>query len=158
RLRKVAEKTSKISLNYHSRVESIDQNENYASVMTEAGTHYKTDILIGADGHRSVVRQYIAPNNPDATCAGSIVWIIDPINESIIATIQDTSHLQTGVQMVSGLNAFMLRSVLDDKEEERNSRIGAAWYDDSSTEDLRRVGAVTNNIVNHSLHGRDLPE
>src|SRR5690625_5613513 len=78
--------------------------------MTEAGNHYKTDILIGADGHRSLVRQYIAPNNPDATYAGYIVWIIDPINESIIAKKQDTSHLQTGVQMLSGLNGFMIRS------------------------------------------------
>jgi len=158
RLRKEAEKNSKISLIYHSRVESIDQNENYASVMTEAGTHYKTDILIGADGHRSLVRQYIAPNNPDATYAGYIVWIIDPINESIIAKKQDTSHLQTGVQMLSGLNGFMFGSVLDDKDEEGNRRIGAAWYDNSRTEVLRKVGAVTNNIVNHSLDGLDIPE
>src|SRR5690625_5113967 len=41
RLRNEVEKSSKINLIYHSRVESIDQNEDYASVMTEAGTHYK---------------------------------------------------------------------------------------------------------------------
>src|SRR5699024_9224070 len=64
RLRNEVDISSKINLIYHSRVESIEQNEDYASVMTEAGTHYKSDILIGADGHRSLVRQYIAPNNP----------------------------------------------------------------------------------------------
>src|SRR5699024_10771044 len=85
RLRNEVEKSSKINLIYHSRVESIDQNEDYSSVMTEAGTHYKSDILIGADGHRSLVRQYIAPNNPDATYAGYIVWIIIRLmNQSLL--------------------------------------------------------------------------
>lgn len=158
RLRKEVEKNSNISLIYNSRVESIDQNENYASVMTETGDRYKSDILLGADGHRSIVRQYIAPNNPNATYAGYVVWIIDPINESIIAEKQDTSHLQTGVQMLSGLNGFMFGSVLDDKDARGNRRIGSAWYDNSRTGILREIGAVTNNVVNHSLDGPDIPE
>src|SRR5699024_8353460 len=115
RLRNEVEKSSKINLIYHSRVESIDQNEDYASVMTEAGTHYKSDILISAEGYRSIVKQYISANNADPNYAGYIIWIIDSINDSIIAKKQDTSQLQTVAQMLSGLNGFMFASVLDEK-------------------------------------------
>src|SRR5699024_8613621 len=147
-----------ISLIYHSRVEAINQTENYVSVVTEAGNHYKADILIGADVDRSLVRHYIAPNIAHASYVGYFVWIIDPINESIISKTQDTSHLQTGVQMLSGLNGFMFGSVIDDQDGAGNRRIGSAWYDNSRTEILRDIGAVTNNVVNHSLDGPDIPQ
>ena len=158
RLRKEVETYPNITLIYHSRVEAINQTENYVSVVTEAGDQYKADILIGADGHRSLVRHYIAPNKAHATYAGYVVWIIDPINESIISKTQDTSHLQTGVQMLSGLNGFMFGSVIDDQDGAGNRRIGSAWYDNSRTEILRDIGAVTNNVVNHSLDGPDIPQ
>src|SRR5699024_556517 len=116
RLRKEVETYPNITLIYHSRVDAINQTENYVSVVTEAGDEYKADILIVADGHRSLVRHYIAPNKAHATYAGYVVWIIDPINESIISKTQDTSHLQTGVQMLSGLNGFMFGSVIDDQD------------------------------------------
>src|SRR5699024_515324 len=69
-----------------------------------------------------------------------------------------TSHLQTGVQMLSGLNGFMFGSVIDDQDGAGNRRIGSAWYDNSRTEILRDIGAVTNNVVNHSLDGPDIPQ
>jgi 2-polyprenyl-6-methoxyphenol hydroxylase-like FAD-dependent oxidoreductase len=33
------------------------------------------DVLIGADGHRSIVRAAVAPEHPDATFAGYVLWI-----------------------------------------------------------------------------------
>lgn len=158
RLRDEAEKNPRIKLVYNSRVESVNQNERSTWVVTVDGEIYEADILIGADGHRSLVRRHIVPSNPDATYAGYIVWIIDPINESVIAKEHDTSQLKTGVQMLSGLNGFMFGSVLDDKDASGNRQIGCAWYDNSRTDILREVGAVVNNVVNHSLDGPDIPD
>src|SRR5699024_4528537 len=101
RLRQGVETELRFALICHWRVEAINQAENYVSVVTAAGDQYKADSLIGADGRRSLVRHYIAPNKAHATYGGYVVWIIDPINESIISKTQDTSHLQTGVQMLS---------------------------------------------------------
>ncbi len=158
RLREEAESNPRIKLVYNSRVESVNQNQNSAWVTTVDGDIYEADILIGADGHRSLVRRHIVPSNPDATYAGYIVWIIDPINESVITEEHDTSKLKTGVQMLSGLNGFMFGSVLDDKDASGNRQIGSAWYDNSRTNILREVGAVVGNVVKHSLDGPDIPD
>lgn len=158
RLRDEVENNPKINLIYNSRVDSISQDQKSVEVFTINGDTYEADILIGADGHRSLVRRHIVPSNPNASYAGYIVWIIDPINESIIAKEYDTSHLKTGVQMLSGLNGFMFGSVLDDKDASGNRQIGSAWYDNSRTNILREVGAVVENVVDHSLDGPDIPD
>src|SRR5699024_3739096 len=70
RLRKEALSDSKINIRYHTKVETVDQDVNSAWVTTEDGETIHADILIGADGHRSTVREHVSPHNPDATYAG----------------------------------------------------------------------------------------
>lgn len=158
RLRDQVEHNQRINLVYNSRVESVDQNDDSAWVVTVDGEIFEGDILIGADGHRSLIRHHIVPNKPDAKYAGYIVWIIDTINESEIQKEHETLHLKTGVQMLNGLNGFMFGSVLDDKDASGNRQIGCAWYDNSRTDVLRQIGSVVDNVVNHSLDGPDIPD
>src|SRR5699024_7640813 len=75
RLRREAQKYKNLALYYQTRIEAIHQDENAAWAVTDKRTVFSGEILIGADGHRSLVRRYVAPHHPDALFAGYIVWI-----------------------------------------------------------------------------------
>ena len=70
RLRAHAKQTSLITLQYRTRVHQIDQNEEGVWIVTENGQIIKGDMLIGADGHNSIVRAQISPHHPHATWGG----------------------------------------------------------------------------------------
>ncbi len=55
RLRTEAEADSRIDLCYDNRVQIVNQDDNSAWVVTDKGETFHGDILIGADGHRSIV-------------------------------------------------------------------------------------------------------
>jgi 2-polyprenyl-6-methoxyphenol hydroxylase-like FAD-dependent oxidoreductase len=70
RLRKEIEADSRIDLRYDARVQTVNQDDNSAWVVTDKGETFHGDILIGADGHRSIMRRYVSPHKPNATFAG----------------------------------------------------------------------------------------
>lgn len=43
--------------------------------VSEAGYRFCADVLVGADGHRSIVRRAVAPDQPNARFAGDSLWI-----------------------------------------------------------------------------------
>lgn len=158
RLRREALADSKIKIHYDTYVESVDQDTDSAWIMTENNETFYGDILIGADGHRSMVRRHVAPHHPDATYAGYIVWIIETINESDLPKEYRPSHNDTGVTMLDGINGFLFGSIVDGGDFSEDRQIGCAWYDNSRSNLLRRLGCVRDNIVHHSLKGPDIPE
>lgn len=161
RLRAEALADDHIDLRYNTRVDTIHQDEDAAWVVTDAGETLRADILIGADGHRSAVRRHIFPHHPDATYAGYIVWIVDPIDELYIPEEHRPSPHDTGVRMMHGPSGFLFGNVLDNAEGSRghgNLSIGCAWYDNGRSDLLYRIGCVKNNVVHHSLKGPDIPK
>jgi 2-polyprenyl-6-methoxyphenol hydroxylase-like FAD-dependent oxidoreductase len=72
RLSKEAEADPKITLHFDTRVQTVNQDHNSAWVVTDKGETFHGDILIGADGHHSIVRRLVAPHKPNATFAGYI--------------------------------------------------------------------------------------
>lgn len=154
RLRKSAHEDSNISLYYNTRVVSVDQNENYAWAETEEGQLFKADILIGADGHRSMVRKKIAPNHPDAEFAGYVVWMASIVEDELPKNI--TFQQGEQVKIFNNIGGFLFGSVIEIENEDR--RIGCTCYDNTQTELLYRLGAVQGKFVHHSIQGSEIPQ
>ncbi|WP_052245941.1 NAD(P)/FAD-dependent oxidoreductase [Sporosarcina sp. ZBG7A] len=157
RLRKEAEEDSRIELRYDTRVEFVDQDNTSAFVMTDAGETIHGDLLIGADGHHSLVRRHVAPDNPEATFAGYMVWIASTKEEELPPHMCPGYH-HPEVTMLESLNGFLFGSIIESGGESGNRRIGCTWYDNSRNELLRHLGCVEGNVVKHSLKGPDIPQ
>lgn len=155
RFRKSAHENPNITLHFNTRVISVDQDENSAWAETENGQLFKADILIGADGHRSMVRQRIAPNHPDAEFAGYVVWMASVMEDEIPIEKRPDSKAEQ-VKIFNTRNGFLFGSVIEDENNRR--RIGCTWYDNSQTELLYKLGAVQGKFVHHSLQGSHIPE
>ena len=61
------------SIRFNSELLSIAQTEHSAIAHFKDGTHWEGDLLIGADGIVSKVRQFIVPN-VELFYLGDIVW------------------------------------------------------------------------------------
>lgn len=157
RLRKAALANPKIDIRYNTEIEIIDQDEDSAWAVGKNGETFIGDILIGADGHRSLVRNYISPENPDATYAGFLVWVIDTITEEQLPHSYNPNLFDTGVRIFEGVHGFLFGTIIDGGDA-GNRQIGCAWYDNSQTELLRRLGCVEGNMVHHSLEGPNVPD
>lgn len=152
-LRKKAHKINNIDLNFNTRVVSIHQDQQSAWAKTKEGKIYKADILIGADGHRSIVRDKVAPDNPNADFAGYVVWMASIAENKIPQDKRPKAHEQE-VQMFNTPGGFMFGSVIEDENNIR--RIGCTWYDNTKTDLLKRLGAIEGRVVHHSIDGKDL--
>jgi len=75
RLREAAQADTNIQLYDSADVVSVDQDEDKACVTTRTGDRISADIVIEADGHRSVVRQHVSPHSPDARFADYLIWL-----------------------------------------------------------------------------------
>lgn len=155
RLRNAAHADPNISLRYNTRVLSVDQNEQVAWAEAEDGQLFQGDILIGADGHRSMVRQKVAPSHPHAEFAGYVVWMASfPENE--LEENKRPVPDEKQVKIFNDIGGFLFGSVIEVENQTR--RIGCTWYDNTQTELLYRLGAVEGKFVYYSIQGSDIPE
>ncbi len=155
RLRQEAHRDPNITLHFSTRVESVDQNQESAWAETEKGQLFEGDILIGADGHRSLVRKKVAPDHPDAEYAGYVVWM-SSVPETELPKNKRPNPQGQKVEMLNTVGGLMFGSVIEDEDEVR--RIGCTWYDNTKTELLQRTGAVEGKFVHHTLDGSDIPQ
>lgn len=153
-LRNAAHKDPNISLHYNTRVNSVDQDENSVWAETADGQTFSGDILIGADGHRSMVRKIIAPNHPDAKFAGFVVWMAS-IDEDSLPKL-DVTYPNEQVKIMNKDDGFLFGSLIE--LENMTNQIGITWYDNTQTDLLYRLGAVQRKFVHHSIQGTDIPE
>lgn len=160
RLRAYAKQTPFITLQYQTRVQEIDQNEKSVWVITESGQVIEGDLLIGADGHNSIVRAHISPQYPHATYAGYMGWIASMSEEDLPKHLRIAvqSHDQA-VEMFESTNGFKFGSIIErEVDSEEGRRVGCTWYDNKRTQLLRQLGCVEGMVVRHSLKGSDVPD
>ena len=160
RLRAEAEADPTIDLRYDVRVLSVDQDRDAAWVVTSQGETFQGDILIGADGHRSIVRAHVVPHKPHATFAGYLIWI-GLIDETDIEEKHRPARTAPATTMLNGIDDFILGSIVAGANGSRalgDRRLGWAWYDNTRNTLLRRLGCVEKNEVRHSLNGPAIPE
>lgn len=159
RLRAEAKKYSNIDLRYNTRIEAVDQDDDAAWALTEKGEKFYGDLLIGADGHHSIVRRHVAPDKPDATFAGYMVWLASTDENSLPEELRPSPH-HPEVQFLNSFNGFLIGSIIDSGTEpgKKSRRIGCTWYDHSRNDLLRRLGCIEGDVVHHSLSASDIPE
>ena len=155
RLREEAYRNSNINLNFNTRVTSIGQDDEKTWAETKDGERYEGDILIGADGHRSMVREKISPDHSDAKFAGYVVWMASVPEEELPKESRPNMQGQK-VEMLNTIGGFLFGSVIEDKYGKR--RVGTTWYDNTNSEMLYRLGAVEGKVVHHSLEGEAMPQ
>jgi hypothetical protein len=160
RLRTEAEGDPRIDLRYDTRVQTVNQDNDSAWVVTDKGETFHGDILIGADGHRSIVRRFVAPHKPNANFAGYLIWVAI-VDEKDIPEKSRPSLIAPKFSMPDGIGDFLLGTILagaDGSYALGKRRLGWAWYDNTQNDLLRRLGCVEGSIVRHSLNAPDIPE
>lgn len=155
RLRKEAQSKDNISIHYNTRVMSVGEDPNFAWAKTQDEQVFKADVLIGADGHRSMVRAEIAPNHPHAEFAGYVVWMATFLENQLAKEDRPDANGEN-VKLSNDSGGFLFGSVIE-VEGELN-RIGCTWYDNTQTQLLYELGAVRGNFVHHSLQGSQIPQ
>lgn len=156
-LRREAKADARIDLRYHTRIQDVGQDQHSAWVITDQDETIHSDILIGTDGHHSLVRRHVAPHKPNATFAGYMAWMAS-MNEEELPIEQRPSANQPRVRMLDSYNGFLFGSIIDREDGSGNRRIGCTWYDNSRNHLLRDLGCVEGYVVLHSLNGADVPE
>ncbi|MFJ3034649.1 FAD-dependent monooxygenase [Curtobacterium pusillum] len=154
-LRKAIEADANITLRQNTAVRTVDQDLNQAWAITTSGERIRADVIIGADGHRSVVRRKVAPEKPDATFAGYLIWIgiADEPDLGARRWPRDVAFLGDDNNTLLG---YPLPG-LDGSTAAGHRRLGWAWYDASRNALLRSAGAVDGSVVRHSLMPAGIP-
>ncbi|TWI62520.1 2-polyprenyl-6-methoxyphenol hydroxylase-like FAD-dependent oxidoreductase [Pseudoduganella lurida] len=156
-LRAAADAECRIRLHQQTNVREARQDTGRAWVVTGDDKIFEGDIVIGADGHRSVVRRSVCPDKPDAEFAGYLIWI-GIVDELAIAPQR---HWPRDLAILNGGgHTFLGCSLPDDAgtREPGQGRLGWGWYDAGRNDLLRAQGCVVGNVVHHTLRAADIPE
>ncbi|WP_020417281.1 FAD-dependent monooxygenase [Amycolatopsis sp. ATCC 39116] len=145
-----------ISLRSPVRVTEVGQDERSAWVVTDDGEFVRADLVVGADGHASVVRRHVVPEAPDATFSGYVIWL-GLVDEREIRSRPWLSDLAILYERDYCLNAYYLPGA-DGSVARGERRIGWGWYDSSRNDLLRARGAVVDDVVQRTLRAADVPD
>jgi 2-polyprenyl-6-methoxyphenol hydroxylase-like FAD-dependent oxidoreductase len=157
RLRAAVDADPRIELRHRTCVQSVGQDAQSAWAVTSNHEVFRGDVVIGADGHRSVVRRSVSPEKPDATFAGYVLWI-GLTDESAIPARhrwpRDLDILRSGDSYLFG---YPLPG-RDGSVVPGSRQVGWGWFDASRNDLLRETGCVVGSVVHHSLTAADIPE
>jgi 2-polyprenyl-6-methoxyphenol hydroxylase-like FAD-dependent oxidoreductase len=146
-----------IEIRHHTSVQSVGQDAHSAWATTTNHEVFRGDVVIGADGHRSVVRRSVSPEKPDATFAGYVLWI-GLTDESAIPS---RHRWPRDMDILRGGDNYLFGYPLpgpDGSAVPGSCQIGWGWFDASRNELLCDTGCVVANVVHHSLTAADIPE
>ena len=156
-LRSAVEQDQAITIMDGAEVTAVAQTADGASAQTKDGRVVEGDLLIGADGYRSLVRRSVAPDRPDAAFSGYVLW----------SGLAQESALPTGVPWPRGEHVeehgdyILVGSTLpaeDGTERRGDRRAGIALYDAGRNGLLRQQGAVVANVARRTLFPKDIPD
>jgi 2-polyprenyl-6-methoxyphenol hydroxylase-like FAD-dependent oxidoreductase len=141
-----------------SRFTQVRADAGGATVVTPVGP-FAADLVIGADGYRSIVRRSVAPAQPDATFAGYMLWRGLVEEAQLPAQAARPSRAPSVRVEWEGAYRLVAYSVpgVDGSTEPGQRRISWAWYDPFQNELLRKTGAVEVGTVRHSIIPSAIP-
>jgi 2-polyprenyl-6-methoxyphenol hydroxylase-like FAD-dependent oxidoreductase len=151
-LRSVADATERLTLHESTRVEVISCDDHLAH-FSGPRVEASADVLIGADGYRSLVRRVISPTRPFAPYGGFLIWRA-LVEESWV------SHETLGRSSLGGgrsphpeaTRLVIYRVPGPNGETSKGKRlITLAWYDASRTQWLRDRGYLVGDEVMGSV-------
>lgn len=156
-IRAAVDADPRITLRTAMVVDEVAQDRESAWATTAGGETVRGDVLIGADGHRSVVRRHVAPERPDATFAGYLIWL-GLSEEAGMAPIRrwpsDATMLHPNDAPFFGYPV----PELDGGVIPGARQLGWAWYDARRNGLLRETGCVVGRVVHRTLGGDRIPD
>lgn len=155
-LRAVVNSDPNIRICAPARVRVVDQDERSAWAVTDNGEIVRGDILIGADGHASVVRRHIAPEHPDAVFAGYLIWL-GIVDESAVKAPPWPAQLAILEERNYCLNAYYLPGA-DGSLATGRRRLGFGWYDAGRNDLLRTSRAIVGDVVQRTIRPPNIPD
>jgi 2-polyprenyl-6-methoxyphenol hydroxylase-like FAD-dependent oxidoreductase len=157
-LRNLIDHRPRITVHHGAEVTQVRADAGGATVVTPVGP-FAADLVIGADGYRSIVRRSVAPAQPDATFAGYMLW--RGLVEEAQLPAQAARPNQVPSVRVEWEGAYRLVAYYvpgaDGSTEPGQRRISWAWYDPFQDELLRKTGAVEGGMVRHSIIPSAIP-
>ncbi|MGN7222420.1 FAD-dependent monooxygenase [Curtobacterium flaccumfaciens] len=157
RLRAAAVDEPLIDLRDGVTVSDVGQDDDSAWAELATGERLRVDVVIGADGHRSVVRRRVSPESPDARYAGYLLWV-GSLGEAELPRELWLPPDADGV-MEWGRGILFAHAFPGDDGSSRpgNRLMSFALYDADRGPAMRRLGVVEGSVVQHSLRPRDIP-
>lgn len=143
-----------ISIRYETEIAHIGQDADSAWAIDTAGSVHSADILIGADGHRSLVRRSVDPEHPDATYAGYVIWTGKAPYEAAPGWQEDHNHMRM-ITLPQGDGAMIVGETQTNDEPRRYFW---QWYDPTSNDYLREAGALAGSVPQYSLVNENISE
>lgn len=144
-----------ITLHHDTVVNSVAEHSDRVDVMARSGEQFSGDVLIGADGYRSIVRTVVSPEHPHADFAGYMLWLGVANEDDLPAVLS----MPTNLDMRSSSSHFLLGYPLQaDPDAGGGRRLGWAWYDSTRNDLLRETGSVIGAHAQHSLRPGDIPD
>jgi 2-polyprenyl-6-methoxyphenol hydroxylase-like FAD-dependent oxidoreductase len=147
-LRAVADATDGLSVHESARVDLISSDDRTAYL---SGPRVKAsaDVIIGADGYRSVVRRAVWPARPFAPYGGFLIWRALVEESWLPARLLDQKSLGGGRSPHPETARLVIYRVPGPNgETSRGKRsITLAWYDASRTHWLRERGYLVGDEV-----------
>jgi 2-polyprenyl-6-methoxyphenol hydroxylase-like FAD-dependent oxidoreductase len=148
----------RITVHHGAEVTQVRADASGATVVTPVEP-FAADVVIGADGYRSIVRRTVAPAQPDATFAGYMLW--RGLVEEAELPSQTPRPSRVPNVNVEWEGAYRLVAYYvpgaDGSTEPGRRRISWAWYDPFQDELLRKSGAVEGGTVRHSIVPSAIP-
>ena len=121
-LRQAASVEPGITLVDGEAVATVGERVDAAWARSAEGREWTADLLIGADGHRSVVRRCVAPEQPEASYAGYLAWLgqldVPPRNARALS----------GVEFHSAGHDVLAIYPLLEAAHATPRRVGWAWF------------------------------
>jgi 2-polyprenyl-6-methoxyphenol hydroxylase-like FAD-dependent oxidoreductase len=150
-LRRAAEDEPLVSIVDDTTVVKVGQDESAAWARTDDGQTWRADVVIGADGYRSVVRRHVDPDRPEATYAGYVVWLgQSPVPPEHRDLMSGPNFFPKGREMLAVYPLIEADGEI--------TRFGWGVFDPRPTALLRRIGALEGLRVLHTPRASDVPD
>jgi 2-polyprenyl-6-methoxyphenol hydroxylase-like FAD-dependent oxidoreductase len=148
----------KISIRSPDTVTRVSsQQDGRMTVDLASGCVLSSDLIIGADGYRSTVRQYVDPEQL-GVYAGYLIWRC-LVPESELSTLRSASgsvDLQVHVSAPYQIVGYAVPGE-DGATTQGKRRLSMAWYDPTRTEVLNAAGCLRGTEVIRSLTPDEIP-
>jgi 2-polyprenyl-6-methoxyphenol hydroxylase-like FAD-dependent oxidoreductase len=154
RLRTAVDRDSAIEIVHHARVRDVGQDQRHAWVETRDGQMFAADMVVGADGYRSVVRRFVAPDRPDASFAGYLIWL-GISDEAVISPPYPGTFAYHEAEGYCFLGAPL--PGVDGSTRPGGRRVSWAWYDGGRDALLKSTGAVVDGVVQRTIRADEIP-
>jgi 2-polyprenyl-6-methoxyphenol hydroxylase-like FAD-dependent oxidoreductase len=155
-LRRIAEQQHHVRLIGGQEVTGIHCDEAIPRVVT-TDRDYTADLVVGADGYRSLVRQLVSPDLPDAAYAGYGLWRGTIAEAGLPAGVNFDRRRHKGDLWTDRYRLVAYEIPGPDGEVTPGHRtINWVWYDPDCTRIFEASGCVEDSIVKRSLLRQEL--